>query len=85
MFVLHKRVVYSLLQNRITITESAINTEMVPEYLEPAGGYNVNTQKPQPASISPQLTAEVCHCDTQTNARIKAVSAAIIPEYITVR
>jgi len=39
-------------------------------------------EKPRPASISPQLTAEVCHCDTQTKAHIKAVTTVLIPEHI---
>jgi len=39
-------------------------------------------EKPQPVSISPQLTAEVCHCDTKTKAHTKAVSAVLIPEHI---
>ena len=51
MFVLHKRVVYHCY--RITIRESAINTGMVPEFLEPADGNTVTYRNLNHCAFSP--------------------------------
>ena len=81
MFVLHKRVVIHCYKTELQL-QNLQSTQKQSLSTWNSWRLQRTIQKPQPASISPQLTAEVCHCDTQTKAHIKAVSAVLIPEHI---